>query len=387
MKTEKVKISVIHANKNNPRIIKDDKFRKLVKSIQDFPQMLEIRPIVVDEDNIVLGGNMRLKACKEAGLKEVYIVKADNLTEEQKHEFIVKDNVGFGEWDWDSLANEWDVEKLEEWGLDLPIDLSVQEELEAEEDNYEIPNEINTDIVLGDLFEIGEHRLLCGDSTDSDQVAKLMNGEKADMVFTDPPYGVNYKSNHRKNNSNTQFDVLQNDDKFLDFKANLILYTKESSAWFIWTSHQVYPIWRDMYEDYYINTIIWDKGKMSMGDLSSYGNNYEMALFCSQGKPKLKGERKKAIWEINVEAGSEYVHPTQKPITLSAYAIPDFINENDLVLDLFLGSGSTMVASHQLKRKCYGMELDPKYCQVIIDRMKKLDPNLIIKRNDKIIRE
>jgi hypothetical protein len=144
MKTEKVKISEIHANKNNPRIIKDDKFRKLVKSIQDFPQMLEIRPIVVDEDNIVLGGNMRLKACKEAGLKEVYIVKADNLTEEQKHEFIVKDNVGFGEWDWDSLANEWDTDKLEDWGLDLPVDEKINkledgETLEFEQSVQLIP--------------------------------------------------------------------------------------------------------------------------------------------------------------------------------------------------------------------------------------------------------
>jgi DNA modification methylase len=106
-----------------------------------------------------------------------------------------------------------------------------------------------------------------------------------------------------------------------------------------------------------------------------------MALFCSQGKPKLKGERKKAIWEINIEAGSEYVHPTQKPISLAAYAIPDFINENDLVLDLFLGSGSTMIASHQLKRKCYGMELDSKYAEVIVQRMIKLDKTLVIKRN------
>jgi DNA modification methylase len=385
MITQKVSIKEVIPNKSNPRIIKDDKFKKLVQSIKDFPQMLEIRPIVVDENNIILGGNMRFKACIEAGLKEVFILKAEDLTELQKDEFIVKDNVGFGEWDWDIIANEWDTDKLQDWGLDLPLDVSVQE-LEAEEDDYEIPDEINTDIVLGDLFEIGEHRLLCGDSTDSDQVAKLMNGQKADMVFTDPPYGVNYQSNWRNNKSENKFDILDNDNKFLDFKPNLILYTKEISAWFIWTSHQVYPIWREMYEDYYINTIIWDKGKMGMGDLSSYGNNYEMALFCSQGKPKLKGERKKAIWEINVEAGSEYVHPTQKPISLSAYAIPDFINENDLVLDLFLGSGSTMVASHQLKRKCYGMELDPKYCQVIIDRMKKLDPSLEIKRNGEIIK-
>jgi len=378
---EKVKISKVIPNENNPRFIKDYKFKKLVKSIQDFPEMLKLRPIVVNKDMVVLGGNMRLKACKEAGLKEVYILKADELTEQQQREFIVKDNVGFGEWDWDILANEWDIKQLEEWGLDgFPFEDEV---LEAEEDDYQEPEDLKVDVVLGDLIEIGEHRLLCGDSTDADQVAKLMNGEKADMVFTDPPYGVSYKSNHRKNNSKVQFDVLENDDKFLDFLPNLILFSKQISAWFIWTSHQVYPIWREMYKDYYSNTIIWNKGKMSMGDLSSYGNNYEMALFCSQGKPKLKGERKKAIWEINVEAGSEYKHPTQKPVTLAAFAIPDFINENDLVMDLFLGSGSTMVAAHQLKRKCYGMELDPKYCQVIIDRMRKLDTSLKIKINGK----
>jgi hypothetical protein len=128
MKVDKVKISEVKTNPKNPRLIKDDKFKKLVKSIQEFPQMLELRPIVVDENNIVLGGNMRLKACKEAGLKEVFIVKADNLTEQQKDEFIVKDNVGFGEWDWDILANEWDVESLDNWGLDLPgFDLNADE--------------------------------------------------------------------------------------------------------------------------------------------------------------------------------------------------------------------------------------------------------------------
>lgn len=115
-----VKISEVKANPNNPRLIKDDKFKKLVKSIQEFPQMLELRPIVVNDDMIVLGGNMRLKACKEAGLKEVSIIKASDLTDEQQREFIIKDNVGFGEWDWDQLANEWDADKLDDWGLDLP---------------------------------------------------------------------------------------------------------------------------------------------------------------------------------------------------------------------------------------------------------------------------
>jgi ParB-like chromosome segregation protein Spo0J len=139
MQVNKVNINDINTNPKNPRLIKDDKFRKLVKSIQEFPQMLELRPIVVDENNIVLGGNMRLKACKEAGLKEVYIVKANNLTEEQKDEFIVKDNVGFGEWDWDMLANEWDTELLNDWGLFVPempteVDYSIldDEDLDSE---------------------------------------------------------------------------------------------------------------------------------------------------------------------------------------------------------------------------------------------------------------
>jgi hypothetical protein len=120
MKSELIAISKVKANPNNPRIIKDEKFKKLVKSIQEFPQMLEIRPIVVNEEMIVLGGNMRLKACQEAGLKEVHIIKASELTEEQQKEFIIKDNVGFGEWDWSDLANNWDSDELEEWGLDIP---------------------------------------------------------------------------------------------------------------------------------------------------------------------------------------------------------------------------------------------------------------------------
>lgn len=120
MEIQKVKIQEVKLNPNNPRIIKDDKFKKLVKSIQELPQMLEIRPIVVNADMVVLGGNMRLKACKEAGLKEVPIIIADNLTEEQQREFLIKDNVSGGEWDFEMLANEWDVEQLEDWGLDVP---------------------------------------------------------------------------------------------------------------------------------------------------------------------------------------------------------------------------------------------------------------------------
>ena len=127
MKSVLTKISAIKRNPNNPRILKDDKFAKLTQSIKDFPQMLDIRPIVVNDDMIVLGGNMRLKACKEAGLKEVPVIKVNDLTEEQQREFIIKDNVGFGEWDWDLLANEWDTALLDDWGLELGIDLNADD--------------------------------------------------------------------------------------------------------------------------------------------------------------------------------------------------------------------------------------------------------------------
>jgi ParB-like chromosome segregation protein Spo0J len=133
MNIESVKISTVKSNPNNPRVIKDDKFDKLVRSIKEFPQMLEIRPIVVNDDMIVLGGNMRLKACKDAGLKEVPIIKASDLTEEQQREFIIKDNVGFGEWDWEQLK-EWDGEELEAWGLDVP-DFEAEQFLEDEQND------------------------------------------------------------------------------------------------------------------------------------------------------------------------------------------------------------------------------------------------------------
>ena len=203
------KISEIKPNPNNPRIIKDDKFKKLVQSLKDFPDMAKVRPIVVNQDMIVLGGNMRLKAMKEAGWKEVPVEVVD-WGEEKQREFIIKDNVGFGEWNWEELANDWDADALEDWGLDLPAEWGEEEIPEAKEDDYEIPDEIQTDIVLGDLFEIGGHRLLCGDSTDSDSVAKLMNGEKADMVFTDPPYGMslntNYQDIHKGASTGRNFD-------------------------------------------------------------------------------------------------------------------------------------------------------------------------------------
>jgi DNA modification methylase len=375
-----VKISEVKPNPKNPRIIKDGKFQKLVKSIQEFPDMLNKRPLIVftDVDNkyVVLGGNMRLKACKEIGLKEIPIIVADEWTEEQKNEFLIKDNVGFGEWDWDSLANEWDVESLDNWGLDLPIDLHV-EELEAEEDNYEIPKTIETDIVLGDLFEIGDHRLLCGDSTDSDAVAKLMNGQKADMVFTDPPYGISHSGKGIKGsaNENNFGEILNDNDVSVAIDNFNLASTLFPNAILIYWGANYYP---NCFPNGY-GWLFWDKDRegntFSGGEIAFVNKGIRFDVFKHRWHGMIKAS----------EMGEKRVHPTQKPIELVKFCFDNY-NAGNLITDFFLGSGSTMVASHQLKRKCYGMELDPKYCQVIIDRMKKLDPSLVIKRNGETVK-
>ena len=387
-----VKITEVKPNPKNPRIIKDDKFRKLVKSIQEFPDMLNKRPLIVFTDTdgkyVVLGGNMRLKACKEVGLKEIPIIVADEWTEEQKNEFLIKDNVGFGEWDWDSLANEWDVEKLEDWGLDLPVDLSVAEELEAEEDDFNVPEGgIETDIVLGDLFEIGEHRLLCGDSTDSDQVAKLMNGEKADMVFTDPPYGVSYTGGLKNGKNGLEQngrEMIKNDD--VDLYEDAVIMADmfcDGPVFMFYADTVPFGLYRgiDNVKGEIVALLIWEKpgGYGALG--ASYKANHEPCLLWKPKGARLNfigSTTETRIWREKKE-GVNKLHPTQKPIEIPSRAIGN--HKAEKVLDLFCGSGSTMVAAHQLNRKCYGMELDPKYCQVIVDRMRKLDPTLEIKRN------
>jgi hypothetical protein len=376
-------IAEIKTNPKNPRVIKDEKFAKLVQSLKDFPEMLEKRPLVCFTDTdgklVVLGGNMRLKAAKEIGLKELPVIIADDWTEEQKAQFLIKDNVGFGEWDWDELQSDWDVEQLADWGLDIPQQFEVK--AEAEEDDFDVPEGgIETDIVLGDLFEIGQHRLLCGDSTDSDAVAKLMNGEKADMVFTDPPYGISIVGNNgkvggdnkAKNGVYSKVIADETTDTAKDFYNTCISLGMEN--FIIWGGNYFVD-----FLPFSASWIIWDK----RGDMNS--NNFadgEMAWCSFETRVRIY----KQLWNGMIREGEKdkRVHPTQKPIKVLSDIITDQVKGN-LLFDGFFGSGSTMVASHQLNRKCYGMELDPKYCQVIIDRMRKLDPSITIKKNGNAI--
>jgi DNA modification methylase len=412
-----VPISRVKANPNNPRIIKDEKFAKLVKSIQDFPDMLNKRPLVCYTDTdgqfVVLGGNMRLKAAKECKLKEIPIILADEWTAEQRAEFLIKDNVGFGEWDWEQLANEWDVQQLEDWGLDVP-DFIEGEELEAQEDDYEIPDVVQTDIVLGDLFEIGEHRLLCGDSTDSDAVARLMDGKKWDLMATSPPYNQGNSCGnllHTKGLGTGKKDVKLYEDKNSDNRSSEDYYKfcidilKTSTIFKNEIEHTV--CWNVAYNaksraDYgkivfgidnpfeVKETIIWDKThSINLPQIGIYSRRCEFVFVMSENDKyhtsQTYNDCRWNYWQIK-SAGSQITgesteHRAAYPVDFASNMVKDFSIENDLVYEPFTGSGTTMVAAHQLKRKCYGMELDPKYCQVIIDRMRKLDPNISIKKN------
>lgn len=360
-----MKISELKPLERNPFKSKgDEQIKKIADSISSFEKMMRIRKIVIDENNQILGGNKRFFACKRLGMKEIpddWIDKQTDLTEDEKREFIVKDNSHWGsEWDYD-LLKEWDVD-LDDWGVDLP-DGWEDEKTEAIEDNYEIPDEIETDIVLGDLFEIGSHRLLCGDSTDSDQVAKLMNGEKADMVFTDPPYDLEneeYHSNIFLFSRNAHVFVMHDDKGIVNY---LRLSKLEFSRFYVANFGFSSPRGNDPY----LSHILISQEKS--GTAITHKNMHDgfRSIIPMEYRFRLKDDKT--------------VHKHQKPVKFISIFIEHFSYENKLILDLFLGSGSTMVAAHQLKRKCYGMEIDCKYCQVIIDRMKKLDPDLVIKKN------
>ena len=407
LKKDKIELSEFKINPDNPRRINKEKIQKLKDSIQAFPEMLEKRPIVVitaeDGKLMPLGGNMRLLALQEIGYKEIYskwVCSADAWTQEQRQQFIIKDNVSFGEWDWEMLANEWEERKLEEWGLELPVDWGEEDEPTAEEDDFDVPeNGIETDIVLGDLFEIGEHRLLCGDSTCDDTVAKLMNGEKADISFTSPPYNAGTTPTEIRMGKTSKYandNDDKNEDEYLklltDFTNNTLLFSEYSFVNIQSLSGNKTALIDFLYnmKTFYADTLIWNKQNSQPAMAENVLNSqFEYVHVFSKkanrviGTKKFRGTLSNVI-EISKQTQNKVKeHNATFPIDLASHFVSNFCEKS--VIDLFLGSGTTMVASHQLKRKCYGMELDPKYCQVIIDRMRKLDPTIKIKKNGKNI--
>ncbi|MEY3501767.1 MAG: hypothetical protein RL308_3440, partial [Bacteroidota bacterium] len=379
-------------NDSNPRFIKDDKFEKLCKSIQETPNLLSKVKLKVDfsDGGKVLGGNMRLRALTHLKYKEIpesWVEDCSDLTEEEKRKLIIIDNASFGAWDFDALANDgWDVEELADWGIDIP-NFEV-EQLAAVEDDFDgtPPEEPKT--VLGDLYEIGEHRLLCGSSTEADAVKKLLQGKEPYLMVTDPPYGVKYDADWRNNSlredgtpiGGRAIGKVSNDDN-ADWTEAWAL-SPSKVAYVYQSDKHVHTVAKSLIDcDFQIrNLIIWVKNNfaISRGD---YHSKHETCWYAVKkgSKGNWASDRKQTtVWEIAKPQKSETGHSTQKPIECMAKAIA---NHDGDVHDPFLGSGTTMVASHQLKRKCYGMELDPKYCDVIVKRMITLDPSLTIKLN------
>lgn len=358
------KIADIIPYEKNPRK-NEEAVKYVMESIKEFGFKV---PIVIDKDNVIVAGHTRLKAAKKLKLEEVPCIIADDLSEGQIKAFRLADNKVSekAEWDFDLLNEELD----ELVDFDMSVfgfeDDVTEEEPEVEEDNFEAELPEEPKAKLGDVYQLGNHRLMCGDSTLIDDVEKLMNGDKADMVFTDPPYGYNYQSNMREKTK--KFDVIENDDKILDFFPNIQMVC--NGFIFICTTWKVLDKWIPLFKQYhdFSNMIIWNKGGGGIGDLKhTFSTDYEVIL-CSNNGKEITGKRIGSVWTIQKDGAGTYVHPTQKPVKLSEFAIRNTTNRQDVVLDLFGGSGSTLIACEQMERQCRMMEYDPKYVDVIIQR-------------------
>lgn len=393
-----MRLDKIKPNPNNPRVIRDDKFNKLVKSIKGFPEMMYKRPIVVDETMTVLGGNMRLRALqhiygKGGDIPDAWVVVAEGWTEEQKREFVIKDNAAFGEWDWDALANEWNADDLADWGIDLPVPEDATEipTGEVEEDGFDPEQPVETVCKKGDIWKLGNHRLMCGDSTDSGSVALLMDGEKADMCFTDPPYGVSNAAKNEYLNAISRGNRIQipieNDhespQKMHDFWLNVFNiigeFTADCMAYYITAPQggELLLLLQAIQESEMLalkHMLIWNKNNHVLGRCD-YNYKHEPIIYGWKKKGThhfVGGSRfKTSVWDIPKPQKSE-LHPTMKPVELVSACLLDNSVAGQSVLDLFGGSGTTMIAAEQLNRRCYMMELDPHYCDVIIARWEKL---------------
>lgn len=446
METERVKISQLQVNEQNPRTCTDKQFEKLVRSVITFPKMLEVRPIVVGECGVALGGNMRLRAlqaiatmtdeeimshieqsakyndrteCEREALLRywqkwqhdtmVTVVRTENMTEDERREFIIKDNVGFGAWDWDMLANDWDTDELDDWGLSAWVEQPTDEDGDNDEDDEEhkeaTEDEFNEDeeeiprrCKECELWQLGRHRLLCGDSTDSEQVKFLMGEQEANMVFTDPPYGVSIGDKNATLNSvqkagscteNIKNDTLQ-PDRLYPLLVKAMTNCRESCAddatYFV-TSPQggeLGMMMMMMMKDAGLpvrHILIWEKNSatFSLGRLD-YDYQHEPIFYTWAKKHKnyRKGEFRTTIWKYDKPRKCD-LHPTMKPVELVANCMKDGTVEGDSVLDVFGGSGTTLIAAEQLNRNAFVMELDPHYCDVIIARWEKLTGEKAVK--------
>ena len=411
MKRAKIDISRVMLNDGqieglprNPRLIKNEKFRKLCYSIKTLPEMTEARDLLVypyKGEYIVIGGNMRLLAYQELRWEQVpCCILPETIPVNKLREMVIQDNNPFGETDWNRIANEWDVEELKDWGMDFPADWDTsetEEQKKAEEDDFsdEDAEKAESRVKPGDIWQLGEHRLMCGDSTDAASVALLMDGQKADMLFTDPPYGVSIGEKNKALNSvqkagrcteNIANDNISADDLYpilVKAMTNCRENCKDCACYYV-TSPQGGELglmmMMMMMKDAGLpvrHMLIWEKNSatFSLGRLD-YDYQHEPIFYTwtKSHKNYRKGEFRTTIWKYDKPRKCD-LHPTMKPVELVANCMMDATMESDIVLDVFGGSGTTIIASEQLGRKARLMELSPHYCDVIIARWEKLTGN------------
>ena len=383
---------------DNPRTITPEDMERLKESISNNPDYLEAHPIVLSDrtgELVIIDGNQRYEACVQLGMSEVPTALLHGLTEEREREIIIRANVLNGKWDEMILKDKWDIEELKDWGVDLPADWDTSEadeQKEAEEDNFseEDAEQAEPRVKLGEIWQLGEHRLMCGDSTDANSVALLMDGEKADMVFTDPPYGVSIGDKNKALNrvqkagrctENIANDNISVDDLYpilVKAMTNCRENCKDCACYYV-TSPQggELSLMMIMMKDAGLpvrHMLIWEKNSatFSLGRLD-YDYQHEPIFYTwtKSHKNYRNGEFRTTIWKYDKPRKCD-LHPTMKPVELVENCMMDASVEGDIVLDMFGGSGTTMIAAEQLGRKARLMELDPHYCDVIIARWEKL---------------
>ena len=351
----------------NPRQLTKEQHAQLKDSIQRFGL---VDPLIVnkneDRKNILVGGHQRLRIAKELGIKKVPCVEVD-LSLDQEKELNIRLNKNVGEWDYDSLANYFDVGELMDWGFtDDELQFYEDKPEQGLIDDDEIPEVEESITKQGDLWILGEHKLLCGDATKKEDVERLMDGQKADMVFTDPPYGVDYDGGSKKRKK------LKDDHIGTNIYSKVIPIISEYciGACYIWFA-DLYPF--DLYNSVYKygdihSLIIWVKNNSTFNMNIHYNKKHEPCLYWKPKNKTLKwsgNNNEDTVWNFNRDSKNK-LHPTQKPVELAIKAISN--HNANIVMDLFLGSGSTLIACEKTNRKCYGMELDPHYCDVIVKR-------------------
>jgi DNA modification methylase len=419
-------IGRLRVNPNNPRLIKDAAFKRLVKSLADCPSLFDARPCICSDrtgELIILGGNMRYLAARELNYKEVPVITMRGLTEAQEKEIIIKDNGAFGEWDFDILANLWSDLPLEEWGINIPRDPALDlDDDPTTEDDFDADAEaekIETPVTKrGDIWILGRHRLCCGDSTSEADIKKLMGGGKADMVWTDPPYGVDYTEKNdflNKKRTGSSHRKIAGDDLRKDGLRGFLEKAFIATSKNLRPGGCVYVAHADINTSQFRNalntagikisqTIVWVKNSAVLSR-NDYNWRHEPILygwkegaghyFCmdfsqttvidNQADPstmtqdELLAEVRELRSLINETVIRENrpkvndLHPTMKPVNLVVRMIRNSTDhtKNEIVLDPFGGSGTTLIAAEQIRRRAYLCELDERYCDVIKLRWEK----------------